>query len=82
MLKHGGTKFVAGNSLTIADLQYFFELTNMIYYEKPFSDYQLTTGWYNRVAEVDEVKAITQEWLKLAPAIIQTLKAVPIQPKL
>jgi glutathione S-transferase len=82
LLKHSGTKFVAGDSLTIADLQYFFEMTNMIYYEKTFSDYQLTTSWYNRVAEVDEVKAITQEWLKLAPTVIQTLKSVPVKPKL
>ncbi len=37
LLKQGGTEYVAGNFLSIADLQYYFELTNMVVYEKPFS---------------------------------------------
>ena len=58
LLKHNNTPFVAGDSLTIADLQYYFELTNMILYEKSFSQYTLISTWYHRVAEVPEVKAI------------------------
>lgn len=82
LLKHQGTAFVAGDKLTVADLQYYFELTNMTYYEQSFSDFQLTSNWYNRVGEVSEVKAITQEWLKLVPTIVSNLKAVPIKPKM
>lgn len=57
-LQTGGTDFVAGDRLTIADLQFYFELTNFTYYEKSFADYKLTTSWFNRVGEVPEVKAI------------------------
>jgi glutathione S-transferase len=32
-LKHSKTRFLAGNSLTIADLLYFFETTNFLLYE-------------------------------------------------
>lgn len=32
-MKHSKTRFLAGNSLTIADLLYFFETTNFILYE-------------------------------------------------
>ena len=62
ILKHNGSPFVAGENLSIADLLYFFELTNLIVYEKMklLSSYKLITSWYTRVSEVPEVKAIQQ----------------------
>ena len=35
------TKYAVGDDITIADLQYFFEITNLIVYEKDFSKYAL-----------------------------------------
>lgn len=32
LLKQGGTSFAAGNNPTIADLQYYFEMTNLLIY--------------------------------------------------
>lgn len=32
-LRHSKTRFLAGNALTIADLLYFFETTNLVLYE-------------------------------------------------
>lgn len=37
------TKYAASDDLTIADLQYFFEITNLILYEKDFSKYSLVS---------------------------------------
>ena len=37
------TKYAAGDDLTIADLQYFFEITNLIVYEKDYSKYSLVS---------------------------------------
>lgn len=50
ILKHNGTVFLAGDSLSIADLLYYFELTNMIVYDKGFASHKLITSWYNRVS--------------------------------
>jgi glutathione S-transferase len=79
LLKASGSQYVAGDNFSIADLQYFFELTNMIVYEKSFSQYKLITSWYNRVAEVPEVRALHQQWAEeRAPKVTQTLKSATI----
>jgi len=51
----------------------------MILYEKNFSQYKLVSTWYNRVGEVPEVKSIQDEWSKLVPLMVRTLKGVPIK---
>ena len=51
----------------------------MILYEKSFSQHKLIYAWFNRVGEIPEVKQIQEEWQKLTPALINTIKNVPIQ---
>jgi len=54
--------YLAGDYLTIADLQFFHEVTNMLVYEMPFSQYENVTAWYNRILMVEEVKAIHEDF--------------------
>lgn len=43
---------MAGDQLSIADLQYFFEITNYTVYERSFSHFKLVSQWSTRVLEV------------------------------
>ena len=51
ILKHNGTPFLAGDSLSIADLLYYFELTNLTVYgkEKSLASFKLASTWFNRI---------------------------------
>jgi glutathione S-transferase len=79
LLAQSNTDFVAGNRLTIADLQYYFEITNLIVYEVKFDQFQLVSAWFKRVESVKEVAAINEEWGKMVPALKHLLKSVPVQ---
>lgn len=69
---------MTGEQLTIADLQYFFEITNYTVYERSFSHFKLISQWFARMLEVPEVKEIHQQWQQVAPEVIKTLKSVPV----
>jgi glutathione S-transferase len=53
---------VAGKNVTIADLQYFFEITNLIVYGKDFAKFALVNQWFTRMLEIEEVKTLHEEW--------------------
>ena len=57
-LAEGKTTFIAGDHLTIADLQIFHEVTNLLIYEIPFNNYTAITAWFNAVLAVPEARAI------------------------
>ncbi len=49
-------RFATGDQLTIADLQYYYEVTNLIVYERPFDEYENVKRWFGVVREVKEVR--------------------------
>ena len=59
LLKKNRTKFIAGNTVTIADFLFFYELTNLIYLQLDYEKYEWVTGWYKEVYKITEVKEIT-----------------------
>ena len=79
ILAIGNCSFIAGNSLTIADLLFFHETTNMLVYSLPFAQYKHLSAWYERVLAVPEIKQIHQEFESLIPLLSNTLKKVKIQ---
>ena len=44
--------------MTIADLQFFFEMTNLIMYQREFNAYGEVYRWWERMLQVKEVNAI------------------------
>lgn len=45
-LTHSKTRFLAGNTLTIADLLFFFETTNLVLYELTLDEFPTLKGWF------------------------------------
>jgi glutathione S-transferase len=43
---------VAGEEVSIADLQYFFEITNYVVYERSFSHFKRVSEWFARMQEI------------------------------
>jgi glutathione S-transferase len=56
------TNFIAGNIPTIADLLYFYELSNLVYFKVSQERYKSINDWYKRIYSIPEVKNIMQEW--------------------
>ena len=57
LAKHEGD-FVVNNEPTIADLQLFFELTDLIVAKIPFDTYLEISKWYGKMLAIPEVGAI------------------------
>ncbi len=72
------TKFLCGDKPSIADLLIYFEMTNLIYYEKSHEQYKHVSLWFKNVYSIPEVKAIIHEWYPLAQGFIQIYRSVPI----
>lgn len=53
ILKKNRTKFIAGNTVTIADFLFFYELTNLIYLELDHEKYEWVKRWYNEVYQIN-----------------------------
>ena len=58
ILTKNKTKFIAGDRLTIADLLFFHEMTNMVYLGLGQDKWPLVKQWYTDVYNVPEVKKI------------------------
>jgi len=54
-MNHEEKLFVAGNRVTIADLLYFYELTNLKYYKMGLEDYKWIKKWAERMEKIKEV---------------------------
>lgn len=77
-LKQSKRKYLAGDRPSIADLLYFFEMTNLILYEIPFDHFTHVFAWFNRVLEVPEVKNLTDTWQDVASGLKEMFKSIPI----
>ncbi len=85
LLARNRTKFIAGEKLTIADLLFFHEMTNMVYFGLEHDKYREVKRWYTEVYNVPEVKAITHEWYQTAKQVMKQLQKVEVikgKPKL
>lgn len=68
LAKHDGD-FIVNNEPTIADLQLFYEFTDVIPTKIPFDEYPEINKWYGKMLEIPEVKAIQEGWGQLLAAI-------------
>lgn len=55
--------FLATNYLTIADLQIFFEFTDMIPMQRDWSQYPAITAWFNKCMENEIIAGIQKEYM-------------------
>jgi glutathione S-transferase len=70
--------FLVCDQPTIADLQCYFEITNLIIYRLPMDEWTNITAWYNKMSEVPEVKEVMDKWAVLAE---EFKKIIPEAPK-
>lgn len=85
ILTKSKTKFIAGNTVTIADILIFYEMTNLILLGLEHDKYKEVKRWHAEVYQVPEVKAITHEWFQGAKQIakmFQSIEVVKTMPKL
>lgn len=63
-----GQQYIALNRLTILDLLYFFETSNIFIYghESFLKENENVYEWYKRVEQVPEVNTIQEEWKEKA----------------
>jgi glutathione S-transferase len=52
--------------MTIADLLYFYEITNLAYYRVDHISYPTITQWYSKIMAIPEVATIMAEWKIMA----------------
>lgn len=71
--------YVAGDSLTVADLLFFFELTNLMLYKMDWSKYTNVDNWFKRVYAVPEVKQLTHSWFPQIKQIMELLDSIQPQ---
>lgn len=48
--------FLVCDQPTIADLQLYFEFTDILLYRLPFDEWKNITEWYNKMSEIPEIK--------------------------
>lgn len=64
LVEHEGD-FLTGDQPTIADLQFFFELTDLELMSMSFEPFPVMTKWYNKVKAIKEVDSIQEKWAPL-----------------
>ena len=72
------TRFIAGEKLTIADLLFFFEVTNLIYFDLTHDTFPAVRRWFEEVYQVEAVKTITHEWYQVAKKMRRNFRAVEV----
>lgn len=53
---------MGGSNPSIADLLFYYELTNLQYFKCNHDKYPEIVKWYNRVDVIPEVRSIMKEW--------------------
>jgi len=69
-------RFLINDQPTIADLQYFFEFTNMIYLKLSWEEsgkYPSITSWYNEMMALPHVKGIQETWAAATAGFVELL---------
>ena len=83
LLKHGQTRFMGGESPSIADFLFFYELTNLIYFDLALTKHPRVQQWFDEVYAIPEVKEITHQWYQVAKVMKRNFKEVEVAtPKL
>lgn len=65
LLTKTGTKFIAGNHITIPDFLYYHQLTNFYYLQShniSMDKYPQIKRYYDQIGEIPEVKASMDVW--------------------
>ena len=70
------TKFLVGDKLSIADLLFFYELTNLTYFGQDHENYPQIKRWFGEVYNIPEVKVITHEWYQIGKGLAQMFESV------
>lgn len=73
-----GTRFLTGEKLSIADLLFYYEMTNLIYWGLDHEKYKNIKRWFAEVYKVQEVKNITHEWYQIAKGMAEMFAQVEI----
>ena len=72
-------KYVAGKDITIADLLFYFELTNYKLYNLEWSQYKNVDEWFKLVYAIPEVKQITHTWFPASQKTKELLSSIKPQ---
>ena len=62
LLKNAGTHFLIGDSVSLADLQLFYEATDEGMFGRTFEAYPNITAWMARMLEIKEVKQVMDQF--------------------
>jgi len=62
MLRNCGTKFVASNEPSIADIQLFCQSTDIFWQQNSWADFPYAMEWRNALYEIPGVKKVYGEW--------------------
>jgi glutathione S-transferase len=82
MISNKTSKFICGDSITVVDLVFYFNICNMVYFKRNHSDYPNTAEWFGNVYKIREVRAITHQWFSMAKQITKNIGKVEISPHL
>lgn len=82
ILAHNGG-FIAGKTMTVADLAVYFELCFLMVLKKDWSKHTNVDNWFKKMYAVPQVKQITHQWTPLIEQIGKLLdKIKPTDAKL
>lgn len=62
LILQNNTKYLCGDSLSMADLLFFYEMTNLVLFGLSHDKYEGIDRWFKEVYRVEEVKSIIHEW--------------------
>ncbi len=73
-----GAKFIAGEKLSIADLLFYYEMTNLTYWGLDHEKYPQVARWFKEVYQIPAVKEITHEWYQLGKGMAEMFSQIEI----
>lgn len=78
VLSRNKTRFLAGDRLSIADLLFYYEMTNLVYWGLSHDKHEHVRKWFVEVYKVKEVKEITHQWYQVGEGMAQMFAQVEI----
>ena len=72
------TRFLTGDKLSIADLLFFYEMTNLTYFGYEHEKYPEIKRWFSEVYKIPEIKSITHEWYQIAKGMTNLFESVEV----
>eukprot|EP00347_Sterkiella_histriomuscorum_P018942 403343567 len=80
LLTQYDTTYVATNDVTIADLQLFFEITNMHLLKESFDQYPAIKAWFDNVSKHEVVAKVQEQWSAVTTPIVGILNRPDEEP--